>query len=279
MKSKEEIIAKYNFICDPDVLETVEAMMEEYAHQSGPRWGTDRFFIDERSGCIAVRDKLHPKFDPDYPGLHFDTPDVIYYGHGQRSENEGEPACWTINDMVKIKAYSVLEHLMSISESSPASNQPTPGGGGAVPDQFIDKHLAKVMELTIDSYISTHIEKMYGGLEMASIKHFVETGKVNGSFHIRLKEMMMEFAKQWGKTANRLSTPHSSEGMAEALPGWLVELLTELRFRLLVDIDEDGEPRSSMVELLEMWDKVNKVLHINSLASLSPAGDGGSGKV
>ena len=33
MNSREEIISKYNFICDPDVLETVEAMMEEYAQQ------------------------------------------------------------------------------------------------------------------------------------------------------------------------------------------------------------------------------------------------------
>jgi len=41
MNSREEIISKYNFICDPDVLETVEAMMEEYAQQSQPsgmRW-------------------------------------------------------------------------------------------------------------------------------------------------------------------------------------------------------------------------------------------------
>jgi hypothetical protein len=50
-----------------------------------------------------------------------------------------------------------------------------------------------------------------------------------------------------------------------SLPGWAVELFTEVRFRLLVDIDQDGEPRSSMAELLEMWDKVNKALDIKTI--------------
>ena len=49
------------------------------------------------------------------------------------------------------------------------------------------------------------------------------------------------------------------------LPGWAAELFTEVRFRLLVDIDEDGEPRSSMAELLEMWDNVNKALDIKTI--------------
>ena len=53
MKSKEEIISKYNFICDPDVLETVEAMMEEYAQQQpGPRWVLEE--IDFLEDCIKV---------------------------------------------------------------------------------------------------------------------------------------------------------------------------------------------------------------------------------
>ena len=39
-----------------------------------------------------------------------------------------------------------------------------------------------------------------------------------------------------------------------------VELLTEVRQRLLIDLDDNGEPRSSMADLMQMWDKVNKVL-------------------
>ena len=51
----------------------------------------------------------------------------------------------------------------------------------------------------------------------------------------------------------------------DSLPVWAAELLTEVRFRLLVDIDHEGEPRSSMTELLDMWDKVNKALAIKAI--------------
>jgi len=65
---------------------------------------------------------------------------------------------------------------------------------------------------------------------------------------------------------NRDSQPNGSKPLVSgSLPGWAAELLTEVRFRLLVDIDQDGEPRSSMAELLEMWDKVNKALNIKTI--------------
>lgn len=38
--------------------------------------------------------------------------------------------------------------------------------------------------------ITDHIEKMYGGLEMASVQHFINTGKVNGSFRLRLISLL-----------------------------------------------------------------------------------------
>ena len=38
----------------------------------------------------------------------------------------------------------------------------------------------------MDAAIDTIITKMYGGLEAASIEHFLQTGKVNGSFRERL---------------------------------------------------------------------------------------------
>ena len=70
---------------------------------------SSRFFIDERVGCIAVRDKKHPQYDPDYPGLHNDTPDVIFYAHGSRNEDG-----WFIYDRFVRKAKQVLDHLQSI---------------------------------------------------------------------------------------------------------------------------------------------------------------------
>lgn len=42
----------------------------------------DRYFVDQRGGCIAVRDREHPKHDPSYQGLHKNTIDVIEYRHG-----------------------------------------------------------------------------------------------------------------------------------------------------------------------------------------------------
>ncbi len=42
----------------------------------------DRYFIDIRIGCAGVIDRQHPKYDPDYPGLHPDTGGVVFYKHG-----------------------------------------------------------------------------------------------------------------------------------------------------------------------------------------------------
>lgn len=39
-----------------------------------------QYFVDERGGCIAVRDRWQT--DPDYQGLHSDTTGVVRYWHG-----------------------------------------------------------------------------------------------------------------------------------------------------------------------------------------------------
>jgi len=46
---------------------------------------SDRFFIDDRVGCIAVRDRQ--RTDPEYPGLHWDTDGVVWYQHGVSGRN------------------------------------------------------------------------------------------------------------------------------------------------------------------------------------------------
>ena len=48
----------------------------------------DRYFVDIRNGCGAVRDRQHP-LHSDYPGLHSDTPDVVLYKHGLRNNDNG----------------------------------------------------------------------------------------------------------------------------------------------------------------------------------------------
>ena len=46
----------------------------------------DRYFIDERGGCIAVRDRENT--DEHYPGLHRDTQGVVQYWPGQKIERK-----------------------------------------------------------------------------------------------------------------------------------------------------------------------------------------------
>lgn len=45
----------------------------------------ERYFVDMRTGCIAVRDRMYT--DPEYQGLHEDTPGVVKYWHGKIGDN------------------------------------------------------------------------------------------------------------------------------------------------------------------------------------------------
>jgi hypothetical protein len=54
----------------------------------------DRYFLDIRIGCAAVRDRQHTDYDVSYPGLHGDTPDVVLYKHGLKASGAG----WIVSD-------------------------------------------------------------------------------------------------------------------------------------------------------------------------------------
>lgn len=84
------------------------------------------------------------------------------------------------------------------------------------PDQFVKKHLKNIMSKTADLFIKNHIEIMWGGLEMASIQHFVYTGKVNGSFRQRLTEMLEGFAANWHNTAAEKQSSQLEESHIKA---------------------------------------------------------------
>jgi len=43
-----------------------------------------RFFVDERNGCIAIRDRQHPDFDIDHQGLDANLPDVVDFKMGEQ---------------------------------------------------------------------------------------------------------------------------------------------------------------------------------------------------
>lgn len=58
-----------------------------------------------------------------------------------------------------------------------------------VSDPFIQKHLKMI------NFIYLHIGKMWGGPEMASIQHFVESGKIIGSFRNNLLALIDDVMK------------------------------------------------------------------------------------
>lgn len=76
---------------------------------SNLRYVISRFFLDERVGCIAVRDRKHPQHNPDYQGCHNDTADVIFYAPGSKNEQG-----WFVEERWRRKAEEVLKHLQSL---------------------------------------------------------------------------------------------------------------------------------------------------------------------
>ncbi len=47
--------------------------------------GDERYYTDERVGCIAVMDRT--KIDHDYNGLHSDSPGVVVYWPGAKEDD------------------------------------------------------------------------------------------------------------------------------------------------------------------------------------------------
>lgn len=102
----------------------------------------------------------------------------------------------------------------------------------------------------MDAAIDTIITKMYGGLEAASIEHFLQTGKVNGSFRERLYDCI--------KTTFMLvdikhKTEHLKQLSAEReRAGKLVEALN-----IMIDEFIESFP-SKKFELLNIKNKINE---------------------
>jgi hypothetical protein len=97
--------------------------------------------------------------------------------------------------------FNEIDNILSEPTHIPASPAKT------AEDKFIEKHLINVMDLTAEAMIVTRLESMYGGLEMASVSYFIETGKVTGSLYLQVKKMMIDFAERWHSTAALQSQP------------------------------------------------------------------------
>lgn len=70
-----------------------------------------RFFVDERCGCVAVRDRLHPSYDKDYKGLSSLMEDVISYFHGVSVADEHGCLNWEIEPRLIQKCHDICTHL------------------------------------------------------------------------------------------------------------------------------------------------------------------------
>ncbi len=76
----------------------------------------ERYYVDERIGCIAVRDRRMDSEDE--PGLDPDTVGVVKYWHGEREEVELCPTChhrrpsrWILPDKIKKEAHELCDSM------------------------------------------------------------------------------------------------------------------------------------------------------------------------
>lgn len=68
----------------------------------------ERYFVDGRVGCVAVRDKDNT--DPDYPGLHSDTRGVVAYWQGHKNINDE----WEVSQEQDDNAKKICEALNNV---------------------------------------------------------------------------------------------------------------------------------------------------------------------
>jgi len=73
-----------------DTKETIETTSHDLSSGVMPR-----FFVDERVGCIAIRDTQHPEFDVEYQGLDCELPDVVKFEIGTLINNE-----WVVSEEI-----------------------------------------------------------------------------------------------------------------------------------------------------------------------------------
>lgn len=96
----------------------MQAILDNF--KAGVRAGLEkarkvRYFIDERSGCVAVRDR--EQTDPEYRGLHKDTVGVVRYWSGEPVQ-QACPTCghrisagWEISEANRRAAQGLCETL------------------------------------------------------------------------------------------------------------------------------------------------------------------------
>lgn len=114
--------------------------------------------------------------------------------------------------------------------------------------------------------IGKHIGTMWGGLAQSSIEHFIQSGKVSGSFLIALENMMQEYASQQSDCLidkNRLLLLNLSdilernESMAEELDR------AKEKMNRMIEIVQDKHDFFDTRDAhhMQTWSALNNILH------------------
>lgn len=78
-----------------------------------------RYFVDVRVGCVAIRDRQHPTYNPEYHGLSSELEDVVEYVEGKR-----EFDLFVSDDAEVERLYKRCEQLNNDEETStPEENE------------------------------------------------------------------------------------------------------------------------------------------------------------
>lgn len=80
-----------------------------------------RYFVDERSGCIAVRDRENT--DPEYNGLHSDTEGVVKFWHGRQVKKVCSECGHHYTDGWEISAHDKTQAILLCAELNATASQ------------------------------------------------------------------------------------------------------------------------------------------------------------
>jgi hypothetical protein len=72
----------------------------------------EKYYVDKRVGCVAVREKVDYEVSP---GCHSGLPDVVAFWGGRRIENDEPPVFWEVYEWQIEKAERLCDLLNGLS--------------------------------------------------------------------------------------------------------------------------------------------------------------------
>lgn len=158
---------------------------------------------------------------------------------------------WTSGDRISSIYWDDITHWMPLplkpGDESPSSDPAESKGNETIWEEMINKH----------------IKPMYGSLEAASIKHFIEKGTVNGSFRLRLIAMMKFY--EW-----RVCKADPAEVLVKAIPPDVARKILLVRDALIKEDREEAYHHlysiaSPNFEEYEPWKELEEIANYEQL--------------